>query len=425
MKQTIQLGMLSVANLGLAFLGQWYVLTQLGAGIETDALFAGMTVPQLVLMVISGSLMHVLVPLLSGENDASFAKDAWGFFFLVGGVFGILALTLYAAAPWWVPLTVPGFGPEGLALTMELTRIQLIGMVFSAVNGVQWAAYHAKQQFLVAEIMPMLTSLLAFLALISLLPKYGVAAAAWLGTARITVQTVLLLPGLGKPVWPDLRSPTLNEAWKRIKPLLWGTVYYKTDPLLDRFLLSNSSSGSLSLYHLAQQIYSAGSQIIVKTFAAPLVPILSNLNKNGQLAQFRQAYRRRIIQIAAIGIVVLMILAFAGQFLLQVLVGYGNISASDVSALWFIMICLGGTFLGGVLGQISSSAFYALGDTATPTRLGMLSYTIYVPIKVLVFYSHGLMGLALSTSGFLMVNFVLQSFFLKNKLDTHQRSVHP
>ena len=59
MKQAIQLGTLSAANIGVAFLFQWYVLTHLGPGIETDALFAGMTLPQLVLAVISGSLMHV------------------------------------------------------------------------------------------------------------------------------------------------------------------------------------------------------------------------------------------------------------------------------------------------------------------------------------------------------------------------------
>ena len=69
MKQAIQLGTLSAANIGIAFLFQWYVLTQLGPGIETDALFAGMTLPQLVLTVISGSLMHVLVPLLAGEDQ--------------------------------------------------------------------------------------------------------------------------------------------------------------------------------------------------------------------------------------------------------------------------------------------------------------------------------------------------------------------
>jgi len=138
MKQTLQLGALSAANIGIAFLFQWYVITQLGPGLESDALFAGMTIPQLVLAVISGSLMHVLVPILAGESEDRLRHDAWSLLVLIGGLFGFLAVVLYATAPWWVPFTVPGFDETGKTLTVELTRIQLIGMVFTAINGVQW-----------------------------------------------------------------------------------------------------------------------------------------------------------------------------------------------------------------------------------------------------------------------------------------------
>ena len=69
MKQTVQLGSLAAANIGIAFLFQWHVFTQLGAGIQTDAVFATMTLTQLVLVVISGSLMHVPVPLRAGQGE--------------------------------------------------------------------------------------------------------------------------------------------------------------------------------------------------------------------------------------------------------------------------------------------------------------------------------------------------------------------
>ena len=75
MRQPLLLGVLAASNIGIAFLYQWYVLVQLGPGVETDALFAGMTVPQLALAVVSGSLMHVLVPLLAGEPADRFRRD--------------------------------------------------------------------------------------------------------------------------------------------------------------------------------------------------------------------------------------------------------------------------------------------------------------------------------------------------------------
>ena len=415
MRQTIQLGILSAGNIGISFLFQWYVLTQLGPGVMTDALFAGMTIPQLVLAVISGSLMHVLVPILAGENEERLQHDAWGLLVLIGGLFGLLAIALYVAASWWIPLTVPGFNEEGQALTIDLTRIQLIGMVFTAINGVQWATYHARQQFIWPEFTPILSSILGLMLLIWALPKYGVVAAAWISTLRMAVQTLLLAPGMGSPVRPNLKSVAIQQAWQRIKPLLLGTAYYKTDPLVDRFLLSTTSSGSLSLYYLAQQIYGAVSQVINKAIAAPLVPLLSKLHKAGDIKGFRRAYYRKLLQVGAINLAGLLVLGLFGQVILELLIGHGNVSAGNVIDLWWIMLWLGGVFVGGVMGQISSSSFYASGDTTTPTRIGIYSYTFYIPAKFILFYYYGVMGLAVITSIFVLVNFLLQNLLLKKK----------
>jgi putative peptidoglycan lipid II flippase len=415
MKQAVQLGILAAINIGIAFLFQWYILTQLGAGMDTDALFAGMTLPQLVLTVISGSLMHVLVPVLAGEDEDHLHQDAWGFFILVGGLFGSLSIILYLTAPWWIPITVPGFNNEGRELTVELTRIQLIGMVFTAVNGVQWAAYHARQQFMWAEFTPILSSIVSFLLLIWALPNYGVAAAAWISALRMGLQTLLLAPGMRKPVWPDLNSPAIRATWQRIKPLLLGTTYYKTDPLVDRFLLSTTTSGSLSLYYLAQQIYGAASQVINKAIAAPLVPLLSKLHKAGDKDGFRRTYHRKLLLVGAISLAGLMALGLLGHNVLCLLIGHGNISARNVNELWWIMFWLGGMFVGGAAGQICSTSFYALGDTTTPTQMSMFTYTAYIPCKVAAFYFSGVMGLAIVTSIYFMTNLLLQIYLLQKK----------
>lgn len=415
MKQTLQLGALSAANMGAAFLFQWYALTQLGPGLETDALFAGMTLPHLVLAVVSGSLMHVLVPLLSGEDPSRLRHDVWGFTVLIGALFSVLAVVLYISAPWWVPLTVPGFSAAGIALTLDLTRIQVIGMVFTAINGVQWAAYHARQQFVWAEATPMLASALALLLLVWALPRFGVVAAAWISTLRIALQTLLLAPGMGRPVWPDLTSPAIATAWQRIKPLLLGTAYYKTDPLVDRFLLSTAGSGSLSLYYLAQQIYSAMSQVLNKAMAAPLVPVLSRLHKAGDRHGFRRAFYRKLAQMSALGLFGLIAVGVLGQSLLALWADYGNVSASDANNLGWIMVWLGGLFVGGVTGQICSFAFYACGDTVTPTWMSIATYTVYIPGKIMAFYLWGVMGLALATSVYYLTNTLLQMYLLEKK----------
>jgi putative peptidoglycan lipid II flippase len=413
MRQPLLLGVLAAINIGIAFLYQWYVLVQLGPAMETDALFAGMTMPQLVLAVVSGSLMHVLVPLLAGEPASRFAHDAWGFFVLVGALFTGIAIVLYLFAPYWVPLTVPGFSEAGKGLTVHLTRIQLIGMVFTALSGVQAAVYHARQRFIWVELAPLITGCLGLLALIFFLPRYGVEAAAWISTLRFAFHILLQMPSMGSWVTPDLNSKTVHDAWKRIKPLLWGTAYYKTDPLVDRFLLSTSGSGNLSLFYLAQQLYGAGSGILSKAFVGPLVPRLSLLHKARDEAGFRRAYRRGLWQVGLTSGSCFLVIAIFGEPLLSLLVGHGAVTEANVRSLWLIMLGIGGILVGGAMGSVTTSAFYARGNTWVPTRLGMLTYTLYLPFKVVSFLMGGIPALAISVSAYYLANLALQCFYLR------------
>ena len=416
MKQTVQLGALSAANVGIAFLFQWYVLTQLGPGIETDALFAGMTIPQLVTAVISGSLMHVLVPILAGKDAIRLRLDAWSLLFFVGALIGLVCILLCLSAPWWIPLTVPGFDEVGKLLTVDLARIQLICMFFAAINGVQWAAYHARQEFVWAEFTPILASAFALLLLIWALPRFGVIAAAWISALRMALQTVLLAPGMGKPVWPSLRSPAIGVAWQRVKPLLLGTTYYMTDPVVDRFLLSTTSSGSLSLYYLAQQIYGAVSEVISKAIATPLIPVLSKLHDVKDRDGFRHAYHQKLWQVAAFSLIGLLILGLLGQDLLSVFVTYGRLSNQNLELLWLMMLLMAGRFAIGNIGMIMTSMLYSLGDTKSPTEVGVAAYTLGIVIRIVMFYFAGVLGLALGIT----IHYIIYLVLMLNKIHDKQ-----
>src|SRR6266849_5759744 len=229
MRVAVSLGAISATAIAIAFFNQWFIIVTLGPGRATDALFAGLAVPQLVLAVISGSLTHVLVPLLSGESPEQARAEAQELFTAVGVVFATVALILLVFAPWWTPFLFPGFQGADRGLLIRLSQIQLIAMVFTALWGVLWAFYYSRQRFIWAELSQILAGVLSLGLLIWLLPRFGVVVAAWLWVFRSVLQCAVLLPGLGAPRFTRTKSPTVREAWKRLRPLLIGTSYYKTD----------------------------------------------------------------------------------------------------------------------------------------------------------------------------------------------------
>jgi putative peptidoglycan lipid II flippase len=424
MKQSLILAWLSASNIVLGLIIQWYVITSLGVGIETDALFAGMVVPQLILALFASSLTYVLVPILATEDERSFRQDAWTFFLIVTGLSSLLSLALYVTAVWWVPLLVPGFAAEGRALTIELTRIQLASLVFTAATSVLWSVYGARQKFIWTEASALLANLSGLLILIWMLPLFGIIAAAWVMVLRTGLQLVCLMPGLGR--WQGLarRSRAQAEAWRRVKPILLGTIYFKTDPLVDRFLASMAPAGGLSLLYIGQQMYGAATQIINKAIAAPMIPLLAIQAKDGDWQTFRRTYRKRLLVISALTLFAYIALLVVGRPSLRGLIGHGGITEGNVILLWWIMVALWGVFMGGALGQVTSLAFYALGDTRTPTRLGVWTYSIYIPAKIVIFIYYGLTGMAVSISVYVALNFILQLVLLESSLPQDKASRH-
>lgn len=398
------LGVLTGANVLVLLLMQWYILVTLGPGLETDALFAGNAVPQFVLSVVSGSLVHVLVPLLAAEHEESFARDAWGFAILIGGLFVAFTFCLYAFAAFWVPLLVPGFSEPGKLLAIRLTRIQLLGMVFTALSGVLLAAYHARQRFIWVELSSLLTTVSGLGLLLWALPRYGVFAAAWVGVVRVAVQTLLLGPALGGYRKPDWERPSFGRAWRRLKPLLFGTTYYKTDSLMDRFLASMVPPGGLSLLYVGHQIYGAAAQIVGKAIAAPMVPLLAGRANAGDFPMFKHIYHRRLAWMAGVTGVGYGVLVFLGKPVVELFIGHGGVTKENVQQLWQIILALAGVFIGGLIGQILASAFYAKGNTTTPARVGVLGFTLGIGLKVAGFFQFGLLGIAAGTSAYYVVN---------------------
>lgn len=394
---------------------QWYVLTRVGPGSHTDALFAGMMVPQLMLAVVAGSLSYVLVPLLATEDDGARDRLAWTLFQSMALFWGSLATLLIALAPLWVPLVVPGFDPATTRLAVELSQIQLVGLIFTGVGGIQAAAYQARHRFVAAEAGPLVAALVGLGFVIWGLPRMGIAAAAWATVVRGACQTALQLPALGQYHRPAPHAG-LRLAWRRMVPLLSGASYYKADGFIDRLLASLGPAGALSLYHLSLQLYASAHTVLNRAIVAPAVPRLARTSAAGQWRDFTLLSRRRLRAMLVITLCGIPVLVFAGRPLLSAVLGHGQFGHARIEELWWILVLLSGVWVGGAAGQVLATSFYASGDTRTPTRIGVIGFTIAIGLKLLAFWYFGILGLAAAASFYYLGNTVALLLTLRRDL---------
>ncbi|NIQ01937.1 MAG: virulence factor MviN, partial [Nitrospinaceae bacterium] len=273
-----------------------------------------------------------------------------------------------------------------------------LSMVGTALSLVMYAAHHARQRFVVVEWSATIAGVAALAFLVWGLPRMGVHAAAWATVVRAGIQMVYLMPALGRFHLPNFQSPSIQVALKRIRPLVLGTSYYKTDLLVDRFLASLAPAGGLSLLHLAQQMYGAGQQVLNKALSNPIVPVLSRKARNEEWELHGQITTHRILwMMGATGLVVLVLWA-VGRPVLDGVFGHGNFDPPAIQDLWGLMLFLGPALIARSAGQILTTSFYSMGNTLTPTVVGSLGYTLGIVLRIALFYKYGLFGLAVAIS---------------------------
>jgi putative peptidoglycan lipid II flippase len=413
MRRAAILVLLSGLNLVGGFLMQWYILATLGAGMETDALFAGLALPQTVLAIVASSFMHVLVPLLSGKDDVRLRRDAWGFAAITLFTFLVLAVVLAVLAPWWVPFVAPGLRGPARALTIHLARVQLVGMVCTSMAGVLWAVHRAQRRFVWAECAPLLGTVAAWPLLILTLPLWGIEAAAWVQVVRIGLHASLLLPALG--VFPGLSGglESVGEAWRRLRPLMMGTAYYRTEPLVDRALSSLAPAGDLSLYYLCQQVSMAAMQVASNALIAPLVPVLAEHAKAQQWAAFNARYRRGVLTVLCAATAGYLVLVLAGRI---AIVMTSAPPEALPSRAWWLLAGLCGVFVAGPVAESVRSAFYSTGNTAAPVRVDVSIFTLGLALKVTGFALFGVWGMSLAASTQAVLGMVSLRHFLSRHI---------
>lgn len=415
---SLSLAGLAICNAVLSVLMPWYIVTRLGIGIATDALFASGALPQLVFLVASLSLTQVLVPLLATESEDNIRKDGWSLFLGISGVFGVIAAILYVTAPVWVLLIVPGFSFEARQLAIALSRIQLLSIIGNAAIIVLWSVYYARLEFLWAELSSVIANSAGLLFVYWTLPRFGIVAGAWATVFTLGLKIVLLLPGLGRWERPQWNSRLMKQTWCRVKPFLLGQTYAKSDPLIDRFLTSLTVAGSLSLLYIGQQVYSSISLIVTKAISTPSVPRLAIAANASDWSGFRRIYRHRLVWMLLITTVGSLGLFTAGEPMMHLMIGHGGITTQNVHQLWRIMVALAGLLIGGASGQVITGSFYALGDTRTPSSIFIITHTVYIPFKIVVFLKYGVVGLAVITSIHVGINCLLQLLALERKVGT-------
>ena len=419
---TIAVTALTVFNVLAAFAYQMVMASVFGTSRELDAYFAALAIPQILNLVVTGTLNFSLVPGLTDIRENSGEKECWrvasGFAVLVFICMSVMAVVIVLLSTPLAGLVFPGFDEALVGLSSRLLIIQVIAIPFSGLTGVFISYHYVEKRFIWPHIVLVLGLLSSLLTMTLLSPTHGIDAVAYGFTGSNILQMLLLSPILRRRFrpWGQILSGHTRRLLKLQAPLLLGSIYFKLDPLVDRYLASKLPEGSISSLGFGNNIANKLHSISSVGISTTTFPEMATLDTKKHYAELR-VYLAGILQkmlfyLIPIGVVV----AILGRELVGLFLERGKFMAASTEMVYVSLVCYLGMVIGGALASILGNTFFAMKDMRTPTLIRVFAFTVGLGLKLLFVQFLGYWSIALATSAFYILVMVLDMYFLRRRL---------
>jgi putative peptidoglycan lipid II flippase len=360
----------------------------LGAGVAADAFNAAFRIPNLLQNLFGeGVLSASFIPEYAGLLGRGEENEATR---LAGAVVGMLALITSVivalgviTAPWLVAVIANGFTGEKRELTVLLTRILFPGaglLVFSA-----WClgVLNSHRRFFIAYTAPVVWNLAMVVTLIafhkgrseSQLAMY-LAYGSVVGSAlQFGVQLPQVI-ALARGVRPRLTAAaeSVRNVFRNFVPAFFGRGVVQISAYVDAWLASYLGNGAVSSFTYAQTIYVLPISLFGMAISAAELPAMSRAV--GTTAEIGAYLRGRLsdgLDRIAFFIVPSVVALFAlGDLIVHLLFESGRFQRGNTIWVWQILIGSTVGLLASTMGRLYSSTFYAMRDTRTPLRFGVV-----------------------------------------------------
>ncbi len=404
------------------FLFQRVIAGWFGAAEATDAHAAALALPTMFAAIVSGSLSYILVPELvrkfSADDDripshsAKSAENlsAWQLASFVACITILISaacsLLLFLIAEPVCNWLYGEMKADGLRLTSELLRILSVQVLLNGVISWAQAVHHSRHHFVI----PALGGVIGTTLSLAVAFQFGssIYAVAWAINLGSLLSVLIQVVPLGKYLaFPRADNTAILRLCNLLWPLLLGASLMRVDPLIDRVLASKlvvDSPGAIAYINFAQRILAALLAIGTSSLAIVAFPQLAqHVDGNGTSGfarHFALAFRRLILLVVPIALGFSLFSVRIIRDMLQT----GEFTEQDSNVVGWLIVTLMGVFLGASCAELLARGFYVLGDTKSPTVIGVIALVVSWGIKISLFSQLGLWGITIGVSAYCVLS---------------------
>jgi putative peptidoglycan lipid II flippase len=356
---------------------------------QLDVFNAAFQIPELLFsVVVASGLAAPFIPVFTSlERDGGEARAyrfAQTILTLAVAAMLVVAVVLFALAPWTVEIAAPGFDAEARALYVELFRLSTISQVLFAGSMALGEVLIVRRRFAFYGLAPLLYNGGIVLGVVLLADRIGIQAAAVgavLGAAlHVGIRLVgVLVRTTYRPRFRlELRTPAIREFFRLMLP---KTLSSPLDPIVFLFFTSVASSlaaGSITTVGLARNFQSVPISLIGTAFSLAVFPALAAAYAAGDRRGLIRSVGTTGSTIGILTVLAAAALVVIGPFAIEVLLGGGRFDAEAVARTAAVLSVFAIAIPFESLGHLLSRAIYATHHTLFQVVASLVGFAVTV-----------------------------------------------
>lgn len=413
------LGVASFVSRVVGLVRERVFTTTFGAGDTFDAFVAAFRVPDLVFnLVVVGALSAAFIPLFTEKLVEGKGGKSRAFDFSLVILHTLLLIVIVAMAGFGlfahllVPVMTPGFSGAKLELTITLARVMALQPILLAVSFVFSGVLNSFKRFMAYALAPILYNLGIVFGVVVLVPPLGAVGLAWGVVLGAVLHMLVQLPSMYAVGWrwrPVIawRSADVRALWRMLIPRVLGLAAAQVNLMVVTVIGSTLLVGSISAFHLANNVQSLPVGMFGLAFAQAAFPTLAEMAARKQTREFLTTLTRTLRYILFFVIPFSVFFFLLRAQIIRVLFGDGAFDWEDTILTFETFGWLTLSIFAQATIPLLTRAFYVRQDTLTPVLASLLSIGINIGLAVLLAPGWGVQGLALAFSAAAVVNWLL------------------
>ncbi len=424
-KSAIIIIVFTIASKLLGFVRESLIAAKFGSGATTDTFFISLTAISLFTSIIISSINNTMIPILSeveaieGKKGKKEHTNNFLNIVVLSSIF--IMILAWFLAPIILRVLAYGFHGEQRQSALLMMRIGLSAIIFASIQGVFRGYLQSELMFIESAATLFPFNIVYLIYLIFLSSIFGIKGLMVTSVFAVAAQIIIQLPGVRKTGYRYKAVLNLKDEYVRkivllIPPVLMSVAIVDLNKIIDKSMASTLVAGSISALNYADRLNGIIISIFVSAISTVIFPMLSNEANKSTYDKYKKVTISGINTVLLITIPATIAMIILANPLVRIAFQRGAFSTDathmTVGALIFYSIGLVGLALLSLL----NLTYYSLQDTRTPMIISFIAVGINIIFNFILIKSMAHRGLALATSISSIIASLLLIYGLKKKI---------